>query len=255
MHPGSFGDSGRRVEARQPWGVTARRGIAAQAGLAYPTGMRTLFVALLAIPIALAFQGEPDGDWPNYGRDPGGQRFSPLTAINRANVGSLEIAWTFHTGDAYQPRRGRPTAFEATPNLCRWHALFGNAARSVIALDPVQGKERWRYDAKVPRDRGYGDFANRGVSTWKPANGARRIYIATVDARLIALDASTGKPVASFGDHGVVDLRVGLRIAARDFSDYEETSPPAIVGDMIVVGSGVADNGSVNQPSRRSAGL
>src|SRR4029077_19126121 len=95
-----------------------------------------------------------------------------------------------------------------------------------------------------------GDFANRGVSTWK-SGSARRIFAATVDARLIALDAATGKPAAGFGDNGVVDLRQGLRIppAPDGFSDYEETSPPAIVGNTIVVGSGVSDNGSVNQPS------
>src|SRR5262249_54660328 len=125
----------------------------------------------------------------------------------------------------------------------------------VIALDPNTGMQRWLYDAKVPRDMGYGDFANRGVSTWKSSSGARRIYIATLDARLIALDAATGQPVKDFGDNGMVNLRQGLRITPRGFADYEETSPPAIVGNTVVVGSGIQDNASVTEPSGEVRGF
>jgi quinoprotein glucose dehydrogenase len=188
-------------------------------------------------------------DWPVYGGDAGGRKYSPLKQINLENVASLEVAWTFHTGDAYQPKYDRPTAFEATPLYVGGALYIGTPLGRVIAIDPVAGQERWSFDGKVPRDKGYGDFANRGVSSWKAADGHRRIYIATLDARLIALDAATGKPCADFGDNGVVDLRPGLRIAPRGYADYEETSPPAVIGDTIVVGSGVADNGSVNQPS------
>ena len=216
---------------------------------------RVFFAATVIITAALSFQTPPDGDWPAYGRDPGGQRFSPLSTINRNNVRLLQVAWTFHTGDSYQPSRGRSTAFEATPIYVDGTLYLGTPLGRVFALDPIAGAERWSYDSKVPRDKGYGDFANRGVSTWKPASGGRRIYIATVDARLIALDAASGKPVAGFGDNGVVNLRTGLRIPPRGFADYEETSPPAIVGDTIVVGSGVADNGSVNQPSGEVRGF
>jgi quinoprotein glucose dehydrogenase len=199
--------------------------------------------------VAAVFGGGPNDEWPAYGRDPGGQRFSPLTAINRGNVGSLKVAWTYRTGDGYQPKNGRATAFEATPLYIDGTLFLSTPLGHVVALNPVTGKARWSYDAKVPRDEGYGDFANRGVSSWKPANGWRRIIAITVDARLIALDAATGKPITSFGDNGQISLRNGLRIPARHFSDYEETSPPAIVGNTIVVGSGVADNGSVDQPS------
>jgi quinoprotein glucose dehydrogenase len=215
----------------------------------YTVAMKRAILAALCIAACYAFQSVPDGDWPAYGRDAGGQRFSPLSEIDRSNVQLLKPAWTFHTGDAYEPPRGRPTAFEATPIYVEGTVYLGTPLGRVIALDPVTGAARWSYDAKVPRNEGYGDFANRGVSTWKPANGPRRIYIATIDARLIALDAASGKPVAGFGDNGTVNLRNGLRIPARTFSDYEQTSPPAIVGNTIVVGSGVADNGSVNQPS------
>jgi quinoprotein glucose dehydrogenase len=204
---------------------------------------------LALVLIATVSGASRDDEWPAYGRDPGGQRFSPLRTINRENVGSLKIAWTYRTGDAYQPQKGRATAFEATPLYIDGTLYLSTPLGHVVALNPVTGKVRWSYDAKLPRDEGYGDFANRGVSSWKPANGKRRIIAVTVDARLIALDAATGKLLPGFGENGQVNLRDGLRIPVRHFSDYEETSPPAIVGATIVVGSGVADNGSVDQPS------
>jgi quinoprotein glucose dehydrogenase len=211
--------------------------------------MKRVVLGLFAFAV-FGFQSPPNGDWPVYGRDPGGQRYSPLTEITRENVAWLKVAWTFHTGDAYQPRHGRPTAFEATPIYIDGTLYVATPLGKVIALDPVTGKVRWSYDARVPRDAGFGDFASRGVSTWKSGKD-RRIFFATLDARLLALDAATGKAVDSFGDNGVVDLRQGLRIPPRQggFADYEETSPPAVVGNTLVVGSGVADNGSVNQPS------
>ena len=166
--------------------------------------------ASLAAVISLAVvsvgsENKSNGEWPVYGHDPGGQRFSPLTAINRQNVHSLQIAWTFRTGDAYQPKNGRPTAFEATPLYVDGRLYIGTPLGRVIALDPLTGHQIWAYDSKVPRDKGYGDYANRGVSQWQSPNGQRRIFIATIDARLIALDAATGQPCADFGDNGIVN--------------------------------------------------
>jgi quinoprotein glucose dehydrogenase len=192
--------------------------------------------------------GAPDGDWPAYGRDPGGERFSPLDAITSRNVASLRVAWTFRTGDAYQPPRSRPTAFEATPLHVDGTLYLSTPVGRVIALDPITGQQRWAFDAKVPRDAGYGDFASRGVSTWS-RGGARRLFVATIDARLIALDAKTGQPIPSFGDQGAVDLRKGLRIAPAGFADYQVTSPPAIIGDMVIVGSAIQDNFTTMEPS------
>ena len=195
-----------------------------------------------------------EGDWQTYGRDAGGERFSPLDAIRRENVATLQIAWTYRTGDSYQPQAGRPTAFEATPVYIDGTLYLSTPLGRVIALDPVTGKEKWAFDGKVPRDGGYGDFASRGVSVWQ-RGAERRIVVATVDARLIALDAGTGEPISAFGDHGSVDLRKGLRIAPERFSDYEVTSPPAVIGNTIVVGSGVADNGTTAAPSGEVRGF
>ncbi len=213
------------------------------------------FAMLILAVASLSFDDRTDAEWPAYGRDPGGQRFSPLKLIHRRNVASLKVAWTYRTGDAYQPRRSRPTAFEATPLYVDGTLYLATPLGRILALDPVTGTARWQYDSGVNKDGGYGDFANRGVSTWKSASGERRIFLATIDARLIAVDAATGKPCAGFGDNGTVNLRAGLRIAPFRFGDYEETSPPAIVDSTIVVGSGIADNGSVGQPSGEVRGF
>jgi quinoprotein glucose dehydrogenase len=214
--------------------------------------LRLLRYAL--IPVLLLAAANKD-EWTTYAHDPSGQRFSPLNQINRTNVSQLHVAWTFRTGDIYMPPHGRPPAFEGTPLFIDGTLYLPTPLGRVIALDPVTGQQRWAYDSHINKDGGYGDFATRGVSTWKPSDGARRIYIATIDARLISLDAATGKPSADFGDNGIVDLRTGLRIPVKHFGDYEETSAPAIIGQTIVIGSAIADNGATDQPSGEVRGF
>lgn len=212
---------------------------------------------ILSACVSTAAHAQAGSDWPAWGHDAGGQRFSPLADIDRGNVHALKAAWTFHTGDAYQPKKSKPTAFEATPIYVDGTLYLSTPLGRVFALDPVTGQQRWVYDAKIDKDAGYGDFASRGVSTWKSSSGQRRIFLGTIDARLIALDAATGRPCADFGENGVIDLRRGLRIPPRAdrYADYEETSPPAVVGDTVVVGSGIADNDSAGQPSGEVRGF
>jgi quinoprotein glucose dehydrogenase len=142
----------------------------------------------------------------------------------------------------------RPPALEVTPLVVDGLMYVITPTGIVAALDPATGVERWHYDAGVDPHRGYGDFASRGVSFWRdtrtpPGNPcARRIFAATIDARLVALDATTGKPCPGFGAGGVVDLRKGLRAPPDEFAFYEVTSPPAIAGDLVITGSAVADN-------------
>jgi len=212
-------------------------------------------VFLSIVVCSLLLLGAEKDEWTTYGHDPSGQRFSPLDLINKTNVDKLHVAWTFRTGDIYVPAHGRPPAFEGTPLYVDNTLYLPTPLGRVIALDPVTGTQRWAFDSHINKDGGYGDFATRGVSTWKPKDGGRRIYIATIDARLISLDSKTGKPSADFGDNGVVDLRVGLRIPVKHFGDYEETSAPAIIGQTIVIGSAIADNGSVSQPSGEVRGF
>jgi len=188
-------------------------------------------------------------DWPVYGGDPGGSRYSPLDMIHRGNVARLAVAWTYRTGEqspAFATRE--EPQLEATPIVVDGTMYLSTPLGRVIALDPATGAERWVFDSRVPRDEGYGDFANRGVSTWLDddappgATCRRRIYVGTVDARLVALDGATGRPCGDFGTGGAVDLRSGLAIAPFEFPAYEVTSPPVVIGDLVITGSAIADN-------------
>lgn len=198
----------------------------------------------------------PSTDWPSYGRDPGGGRYSPLTGITRDNVGRLAVAWRFSTGEASPAfATKRRTSFEATPLVIGGVMYFSTPLGRVFALDAATGAEQWRFDAHVARDNTFGDFTNRGVSYWVDSSAAAggachtRIVLATIDARLVSLDARRGAPCSGFGARGVVDLRRGLRNRPYEFSEYEVTSPPAIVGGVIVVGSAVADNNRTDAAS------
>jgi quinoprotein glucose dehydrogenase len=202
----------------------------------------------MIIPLALLLL--QTGDWPAYGHDRAGTRYTPLTAIDRTNVAQLKVAWTYHTGEsAPEYATHRQKEFEATPLVVDGTMYLSTPLGRVIALDPVTGTARWTFNPHMNRFMDYGDFANRGVSTWVDPQGHRRIYVAVIDGRLIALDATTGRPIESFGDHGTVDLLVGLRNAPDWAEEWEVTSPPAIVHGLVVVGSGVADNNRINAAS------
>lgn len=200
--------------------------------------------------------GAPTAEWTAYGGDALGARYSPLAEINRDNVTTLRVAWTFRTGETPQaaPTR-RPTAFEATPIVVDGTLYLSTPLGKVFALDPVTGAERWRFNAQVNPQTPFGDFTSRGVSAWLDAGAAegtlcrRRIFLAAVDARLIALDARTGAPCADFGERGTVNLRVGLRNPPQSDGEYGMTSPPAVVKDVVVIGSSVADNGRTDLAS------
>ena len=196
--------------------------------------------------------GDVAGTWPTYGNDPGGTRYSPLAQIDRGNVARLRVAWTYRTGESAETdwTRGR-SAFEATPIMVDGTLFLSTPFGRVIALDPETGAERWRYDPKVDPAGIYAVVTSRGVSTWlDPAASAgqtcrRRIFVGTIDARLIALDAATGTPCAQFGAAGTVNLAEGIAVES-DCQCYQVTSPPAIVGGLVVVGSTIGDNRAVS---------
>lgn len=193
-------------------------------------------------------------DWPVYGHDPGGMRYSPLTEINRRNVSQLKVAWTFHTGDVSDGSGGRQrSGFETTPILVDRTLYLSTPFNRVIALDPETGAERWAFDPKIDPTWDYGDgLVNRGVATWLDSSAPaarpcrRRIYESTVDARLIALDAATGAPCSDFGKNGEVSLQDVPRYHKGWF---HMTSPPAVIDDVVVVGSAINDNNRVEMPS------
>jgi quinoprotein glucose dehydrogenase len=216
-------------------------------------GLGRIGVLMIACGAAALAQNT-DGDWPVYGHDPAGTKYSPLALIDRANVGKLAAAWTFHTGDLYAGSqgglRGKASAFETTPIYVDGKLFVTTPFGRVIALEPETGRQIWAFDPHVDIQAGYGDFANRGVAIWRqPNTGKRRIFVATIDARLFALDAATGTPLPDFANDGHLDLRQGLRLPPKEKSEYEETSPPTVVGDVVVVGSAVADNARTDMAS------
>jgi quinoprotein glucose dehydrogenase len=194
------------------------------------------------------------GEWVAYGHDAFGSRYSPLAQITRSNVNTLAVAWTYRTGEASVTTQ-QPPKLEATPLMVDGTLYLSTPFGQVIALDPATGAARWTFDAHVDRGGDWGDFANRGVSTWldpraKPGAACRRrIYLGAIDARIIALDATTGAVCRDFGVNGTVNLRLGLHNAPYYPEEYELTSPPAVVNGVIVAGSGVADNNRINAAS------
>jgi len=215
--------------------------------------MRRLARLLLAAVVAPTAAAAQVAEWSAYGHDALGSRYSPLTQITRDNVTRLAVAWTYRTGDTAHTRR--PAKFEATPLMVDGTLYLSTPFGRAIALDPTTGRQLWTYDAHVDRSGDWGDFANRGVSTWvdpaAPAGAVckRRIYLTTIDARIVALDAKRGTLCAGFGSRGVVDLRRGLRNAPYYAEEYQLTSPPAVINGLIVTGSSVADNNRINAAS------
>jgi quinoprotein glucose dehydrogenase len=213
--------------------------------------MRYIVVALF---FALSGSAADDG-WSAYGHDPGGTRYSSLKQITRSNVTHLQVAWTYHTG-ALQPetRLNMKAAFEATPILVDGTLYLSTPFNQVIALDPGTGVEKWKFDPQIVRTHDYSEVASRGVSAWTDSHSAvtaachLRIFEGTIDARLLALDGRTGKPCADFGDAGQVDLKQGIDYHQKFPGDYQVTSAPAIVGDVVITGSSIGDNGAVDMP-------
>jgi len=189
-------------------------------------------------------------DWPHYGRDLGGSRWSPLTQIERSNVRQLAIAWRFRTGELGQDaRQGDNLTFEATPVLWRGTLYISTGFGAAFAVDAASGREVWRFDSKVPRDMGFAEITSRGVSVWEDsarddeAECKARVYLGNIVGKLYALDAVSGKPCSDFGEKGAVDLHLAAR--PREAGQYAITSPPAIAGDRVIVGSAIGDNSAV----------
>ena len=178
-----------------------------------------------------------------------------LKQITRENVAKLRPAWTYHTG-ALKPETelNEKAAFEATPILVEGTLYLSTPFNRVIALDPASGAEKWTYDPKVDRSHDYSEVTSRGVASWsdsKAAAGAPcklRIFEGTIDARLIALDGKTGKPCADFGAGGTVNLTRGVVYGPEFRGNYQVTSAPTVVGDLVITGSSIADNGAVDMP-------
>ena len=199
------------------------------------------------------------GDWPAYAGTWAGLKWSPLSQITPANANQLQAAWHIHTGDLKRPSDPGEFTYEMTPikvgdllYLCTPHDI-------VIAVDPVTGQTRWRFDPKVSV-KGTQHMSCRGVSYWDSAAApgappmaprapdcSTRIFVATNDARLIALDALSGRPCADFGVNGAVNLTPQYPGYTEGW--YQFTSAPLIARGLVVLAGSIYDNMSVKMPS------
>ena len=185
-------------------------------------------------------------EWPTYGGDAGGMKYSPVADIDRSNVERLKAAWSWNTGDPANPPAdsgspARPGSFQATPIMINDTLYLPTPLNQVVALDAATGRELWRFDPGAYRvgqpSNGTG-LVHRGVAAWTDGR-ERRIFINS-RWRLFALDAASGRPIPSFGSNGEIDLTVGLSRPVNR-RHYTNTSPPVVWGDLVILGNGVGD--------------
>jgi len=196
---------------------------------------------------SIADTGLRDVGWPTYGNDQGGSRYSVAGQVNRNNLERLAPVWTFRTGETGEGfRSGYKHSFQATPVLAGNTLYFSTAFNRVFAIDAENGQERWRFDAELDPDKGFSEVSNRGVAYWLDRTAQQdepcreRTLIGTLDARLIALDATTGERCTDFADNGETDLKAALHEKDRGRA-YPVTSPPVVINDLVVLGSGMID--------------
>jgi quinoprotein glucose dehydrogenase len=218
--------------------------------------MRHFGLLVLAV-VSTSVHSAPERSdgWSAYGGDPGGARYSALTQITTKNVSELKVAWTFRTGELGQGVKDwRRSAFEATPIFYNGTLYLTTSSTDVVAVNAATGLLRWRHDSQSRKDLHYSDGVSRGVSLWVDEQSAReapchaRIFAPTLDGRLLALDASTGKPCVDFGEQGAVNLLKDIRSQFKDgdeWRNYLVTSPPAILDEKVIVGSSIGDNRAV----------
>ncbi len=186
--------------------------------------------------------------WPAYGGDEGGNRYSSAGQINRDNIERLAVAWTYKTG-AFEGRdsaRNR-ASFQATPILVDEALILCTQFNEVVALDPGSGALKWEYDPQVPIDgRPANEFACRGVAHFARAETPpdetckSRIFMATVEAEIIAVDSETGEPCATFGNAGRVRIEPSLSL--RWPGEFQITSAPVVYEDVVITGTSIGDN-------------
>ena len=250
-----------------PHGVTAASG-------AFPEPITSAGLAPASDAPLQPADRPAEGDWAAYGRNNAATRFSPLQQITAENVGTLQQAWVFRTGDLPEKRWGA----ETTPLKVGDSLYLCTARNQLIALNAADGSERWRFDPKVKDASIPYTAACRGVAYYEvPATAqdaaladvaadlavppagvplltnlprsacATRIIEGTLDGRLIAVDAATGKPCAGFGNNGQVDITAGMGDSPPGYVSI--TSPPAIVQGVVVTGHQVLDGQRRDAPS------
>ncbi len=219
--------------------------------------MKNLIFIFAAIIFSFQVNAEVD-DWTAYGKDSGGGHYSKASEITPENVHNLERAWVHRSGDFQDGANTRgtisneiQTSFQATPLLVDETLYYCTPFNRVFALNPETGEEKWIFDPEVdPSGRPLKTC--RGLSSWKDSNKSQsdicyhRIVGVTMDVELFSIDGKTGKLCDDFGNEGIVNLRKGLGNHPDTY--YWSSSPPAIIGDKLIVGGSVIDNLSINIP-------
>ncbi len=201
-------------------------------------------------------EAAPAGEgWTHYGGDAGGSRYSAIDNITPENVGELAVAWEYKTGDMEKPEGARHrSATEGTPLLIDDALIFCTPFNEIIAIDPGSGAEKWRFDPQINLDQEPANqFICRGVAHWRdqaaPADTqcASRIFMGTNNGWLVSIDAKSGALCTEFGAGGVVNIDPGIDLLWP--GEFQITSPPVILNDVVVVGSAISDNARVVAPS------
>ncbi len=226
--------------------------------MAEPPSIRTpvtLLAAMMLAPVCLAAQhGAQGGEWPIYGGDAGHTRYSALDQIDASNFADLEIAWRWSARN-FGPN---PLIRSSTTPLMIDGVLYATAGmrRGVVAIDAGTGETLWMWRMDEGERLASAPRANpgRGVSYWSDGAGDDRVLVVTPGYHLVALDAKTGVPVDGFGTGGTVDLNDGHRTREGIplVGTIGASSPPTVVGNVIVVGSahhiGLRPPSMVNTP-------
>ncbi|MBV8841778.1 MAG: pyrroloquinoline quinone-dependent dehydrogenase [Bryobacterales bacterium] len=193
--------------------------------------------SLIVLPALAAGIALAQNDWPVYGRDPGAQRYSPLTQINPGNVSQLVEAWRYQTRPASET--GKAKESKSTPLMVNDVLYFATPYQSLIAVEPETGKKIWSFDHQhAPR-------TSRGIAYWPGArNAPPTIFFGTEDGFLIGVNARTGKLVPGFAKEGELDLKQGMKGDGLENAPYGLNGAPAIYKNLVFTGSHLQDYGS-----------
>lgn len=213
---------------------------------------------------AQAIAGIAEGDWPAYGRTQSGLRYSPLTQINADNVKDLKVAWTYNTGDFKTDHDSGETTNQVTPIKVGDNMYICTTHQKLVALDPATGKAKWTFDPKLKADNTFQHLTCRGVSYFDANNTVgfeaslaakkttseqcpQKVILPVNDGRLVAINATTGRPCTDFGHNGEVDLQKDMPFPYP--GGYIPTSPPVVTGTTIIIAGSTTDNYSTEEPS------
>lgn len=213
----------------------------------------TVAAALAATAVLSAQSGGAGGEWRYYGGDAASSKYSALAQITPANVGTLKVAWRWASVDNEMTGASPavvPGPYQDTPLVVNGVLYTFTSLGVLVAIDPTSGRTLWRHDPetwKLGRPTNMG-FTHRGLAYWTDG-GARRLIVGTHDARLLSIDAETGKPDPAFGVNGLADAIEGHPFAER-VKNYAITSTPVVVKNVIITGSNIGDGPRMREQPR-----